>query len=43
MKVFIDEVEKTDIDVHKTIRKVLIAELAEKAGIDLDQYSDGLG
>jgi hypothetical protein len=34
---FFDEIEKTDIDVHKTIRKVLITELAEKAGVDLDR------
>ena len=29
-KSFYDEIEKTDIDVHKTIRKALIMELAEK-------------
>ncbi len=40
---FFDEVEKTDIDVHKTIRKVLIAELAEKAGIDLDRIQMDYG
>jgi len=33
---FFDEIKKTDIDVHKTIRKVLIKELAAKAGVDLD-------
>jgi phage/plasmid-associated DNA primase len=33
---FFDEIKKTDIDVHKTIRKALVAKLAEKAGVDLD-------
>jgi phage/plasmid-associated DNA primase len=34
---FFDEINKIDIDVHKTIRKALITELAEKAGVDLDR------
>ncbi len=33
---FYDELEKKDIDVHKIVRKALVIELAEKAGIDLD-------
>ncbi len=33
---FSDEIEKTDIDVHKTVRKALVTKLAEKAGVDLD-------
>lgn len=32
---FFDEIEKTDIDVHKTVRKALVTKLAEKAGVDL--------
>lgn len=36
-KSFYDEIEKTDIDVHKTIRKALIIELAERADVDLDR------
>jgi hypothetical protein len=34
---FFNEVDKTDIDVHKTIRKGLITKLAEKAGVDFDR------
>lgn len=32
----IDEINKTDIDVYKTVRKALVKVLAEKAGVDLE-------
>jgi hypothetical protein len=34
---FFNEIDKTDIDVHKTVRKALIAKLTEKAGVDIDR------
>ena len=32
----IDDINKTDIDVYKTVRKALVKVLAEKAGVDLE-------